>query len=115
MIRPAERVERGTLTVNERLLLHLLECSANRDVMDAPFALTQEGIAQALGIRVNHVSRAVKALQSQRCVTESTAHIHGEARKRKVYMISHEGLTAASPSRASSGGGPRRSRMSAGP
>ncbi|TLZ55291.1 MAG: hypothetical protein E6K17_05905 [Methanobacteriota archaeon] len=95
MIRPAERVERGTLTVNERLLLHLLECSANRDVMDAPFALTQEGIAQALGIRVNHVSRAVKALQSQRCVTESTAHIHGEARKRKVYMISHEGLTAA--------------------
>ena len=95
MIRPAQRVDRRTLTVNERLLLHLLECSANRDVMDAPFALTQEGIARALGIRVNHVSRAVKALQGQRAVTEATAHVHGEARKRKVYMISHEGLTAA--------------------
>jgi len=95
MIRPAQRVDRRTLTVNERLLLHLLECSANRDVMDAPFALTQEGIARALGIRVNHVSRAVKGLQGQRAVTESTAHVHGEARKRKVYMISHEGLTAA--------------------
>ena len=83
--------------MNERLLLHLLESSANRDVVDAPFALTQEGIAQALGIRVNHVSRSVKALQAQRCVTESTAHIHGEARKRKVYLISHEGLTAAQP------------------
>ena len=95
MIRPAQRVDRRTLTVNERLLLHLLECSANRDVMDAPFALTQEGIARALGIRVNHVSRAVKGLQGQRAVTESSAHVHGEARKRKVYMISHEGLTAA--------------------
>jgi hypothetical protein len=95
MIRPAERVDRRTLTVNERLLLHLLECSANRDVMEAPFSLTQEGIAQALAIRVNHVSRAVKGLQAQRLVTESTAHVHGEARKRKVYMISHEGLAAA--------------------
>jgi len=95
MIRPAERVDRHTVTVNERLLLHLLECSSNRDVMDAPFALTQEGIARALGIRVNHVSRAVKALQEQRCVTESTAHVHGESRKRKVYQISHEGLAAA--------------------
>ncbi len=95
MIRPGERLDRHTVTVNERLLLHLWECSSNREVMDAPFALTQEGIAQALGIRVNHVSRAVKALQEQRCVTESTAHVHGESRKRKVYMISHEGLTAA--------------------
>ncbi len=95
MIRPEERVDRHSVTVNERLLLHLLECSSNRDVMDAPFALTQEGIAQALGIRVNHVSRAVKALQEQRCVTESTAHVHGESRKRKVYLINHEGLTAA--------------------
>ncbi len=94
-MRPGERVDRHTVTVNERLLLHLLECFANRDVMDAPFALTQEGIARALGIRVNHVSRAVKALQSQRCVTESTAHVHGESRKRKVYLISHEGLAAA--------------------
>ena len=53
MISTAQRVDRRTLTVNERLLLHLLECSANRDVMDAPFALTQEGIARALGIRVS--------------------------------------------------------------
>src|SRR5436190_11772979 len=95
MIRSGEAMDRHTVTVNERLLLHLWECSSNRDVMDAPFALTQEGIAQALGIRVNHVSRAVKALQEQRCVTESTAHVHGESRKRKVYLISHEGLTAA--------------------
>src|SRR5205809_766889 len=95
MIRSGEAMDRHTVTVNERLLLHLWECSSNREVMDAPFALTQEGIARALGIRVNHVSRAVKALQEQRCVTESTAHVHGESRKRKVYLISHEGLTAA--------------------
>jgi DNA-binding MarR family transcriptional regulator/energy-coupling factor transporter ATP-binding protein EcfA2 len=95
MIRLAERVDRRTLTVNERALLHIFERSANKDLADAPFALTQQGIARALRIRVNHVSRAVKTLEAQHCLTEAIARVRGEVRKRKVYLISHEGHAAA--------------------
>jgi len=95
MIRFSERVDQRTLTVNERTLLHLYERSVNKDLADAPFALTQQGIARALRIRVNHVSRAVKTLEEQKCLTETTARVRGEVRKRKVYLISHEGHAAA--------------------
>ena len=95
MVKFGERVDRHTLTINERVLLHIHERSTARGVLEAPFPLTQQGIARALGMRVNHVSRAVKALQAQNCVTEQTARVRGEVRKRKVYLISHEGHAAA--------------------
>lgn len=95
MVKFGEKVDRHTLTINERVLLHIYERSTTRGILEAPFPLTQQGIARALGMRVNHVSRAVKTLQSQSCVTEQTARVRGEVRKRKVYLISHEGHTAA--------------------
>ncbi len=95
MVKFGEKVDRHTLTINERVLLHVYERSTTRGVLEAPFPLTQQGIARALGMRVNHVSRAVKTLQGQGCVTEQTARIRGEVRKRKVYLISHEGHAIA--------------------
>ena len=95
MVKFSEKVDRHTLTINERVLLHIYERSTTRGVIEAPFPLTQQGIARALGMRVNHVSRAVKSLQSQNCVTEQTARVRGEVRKRKVYLISHEGHAIA--------------------
>jgi hypothetical protein len=95
MVKFGERVDRHTLTINERVLLHIYERSTVRGVLEAPFPLTQQGIARALGMRVNHVSRAVKALQTQNFVTEQTARVRGEVRKRKVYLISHEGHAIA--------------------
>ncbi len=95
MVKFSEKVDRHTLTINERVLLHVYERSTTRGVLEAPFPLTQQGIARALGMRVNHVSRAVKSLQTQSCVTEQTARVRGEVRKRKVYLISHEGHAIA--------------------
>ena len=95
MVKFGERVDRRTLSINERVLLHIYERSTTRGAIEAPFPLTQQGIARALRMRVNHVSRAVKALQSQNCVTEGTARVRGEVRKRKVYLISHEGHATA--------------------
>ena len=95
MVKFGERVDRHTLSINERVLLHIHERSTSRAALEAPFPLTQQGIARALRMRVNHVSRAVKALQSQNCVTEGIARVRGEVRKRKVYLISHEGHATA--------------------
>ena len=95
MIRLGEHVGRGTLTVNQRALLHLFERTANKDIADAAFPLTQEGIARALRIRVNHVSRAMRTLEGQNCLSESTARVRGEVRKRKVYLITPEGHSTA--------------------
>lgn len=83
-----------TLTVNERVLLHLRESGAARESVDA-YPLTQPGIADTLGIRVNHVSRAVKQLIAQRLVAEGVGRIRGEVRKRKVYAVTPEGHALA--------------------
>jgi len=90
MVKAGEGLLPDTLTVNERVLLHLRESGASRDSVDAA-AVTQPGIAHALGIRVNHVSRAVKQLMQQRLVAESTTRVRGEVRKRKVYAVTPEG------------------------
>ena len=95
MIRLGEHVGRGTLTVNQRTLLHLFERSSNKNLADAASGITQQGIARALRIHVNHVSRAVKTLEQQNCLSEATARVRGELRKRKVYLISHEGHATA--------------------
>lgn len=95
MVKLGERVDRRTLRINERVLLHIFERSTAKASTEAPFPLTQQGIAQALRMRVNHISRAVKALEAQNCVTEATARVRGEIRKRKVYLISHEGHATA--------------------
>ena len=95
MVKFGDRVDRRTLTINERVLLHIYERSTTKAAIEAPFPLTQQGIARALRMRVNHVSRAVKALQGQNCVTEASARVRGEVRKRKVYLISHEGHATA--------------------
>ena len=83
-----------TLTVNERVLLHLRESGVARDSTDA-YLVTQPGIAEALGIRVNHVSRAVKQLIRERLISEGIARVRGEVRKRKVYAVTSEGHALA--------------------
>lgn len=94
MVKPGEALQGDTLTVNERVLLHLRESGSARDPVDAS-PLTQPGIAEALGIRVNHVSRAVKQLMEQRLVGEGTTRVRGEVRKRKVYAVTSEGHVLA--------------------
>lgn len=94
VVKAGEALQPDALTVNERVLLHLRESGVARDTVDA-YPLTQPGIAETLGIRVNHVSRAVKQLIRQRLVTEGTARIRGEVRRRKVYAVTPEGHALA--------------------
>ncbi|MBI5001061.1 MAG: AAA family ATPase [Euryarchaeota archaeon] len=82
-------------TVNERVLLHLREHSIAGERGDYPPALTQEGIAEAIGIRPNHVPRAVRRLCAEGLVGERSAHVGGFARRRKVYLLTESGHAVA--------------------
>jgi DNA-binding MarR family transcriptional regulator len=95
MVKRGERLTDKTLTANEKILVHMKESSALRDLMDAPYALTQHGISDSVGMRVNHVSRAMKALSRDGYVEESSGRVKGEIRKRKVYSLTERGASKA--------------------
>ncbi len=83
--------ERISLTVEERTQLHLLSYSRFLNHWEVPFHLTQEGIAESIGIARCNVSRAMKKILQKGLVQERTAHVKGVARKRKVYFLTHDG------------------------
>jgi DNA-binding MarR family transcriptional regulator len=95
MVKRGERLTDKTLTANEKILIHMTESSPLRGLMDAPYALTQHGISESVGIRVNHVSRAMKSLSKDGYVEESTGRVKGEIRKRKVYSLTERGASKA--------------------
>ncbi len=95
MVKRSTKLTDRTLTANERILIHLKESTPLRDVMDAPYTLTQHGISDSVGMRVNHVSRAMKTLAKDKYVEETTGRVRGEIRKRKVYNLTERGASKA--------------------
>lgn len=83
------------LTVKEKILIHLREHGRKETGGDVVFDITQEGIAEGVNIRLNHVPRAVKELIKKNYVSERTAHVRGTDRKRKAYFLTDEGLVKA--------------------
>lgn len=95
MVKRGERLYSHTLTSLEKIVIHLRESPPYRKEMGAPFSLTQQGIADSVGMRLNHVSRAVKKLKETGYVSEMTARVRGEIRKRKIYLCTQEGFSLA--------------------
>ena len=83
------------LTVNEKILIHLSDFISFRDEFNVPLDVTQDGIAEALGIRLNHVPRAVKSLLATGKISERTASVSGIKRRRKTYFLTESGLADA--------------------
>ncbi len=83
------------LTINEKILLYLLETHRAREEREAPLSITQRGIADSVGIRWNHVPRAVTQLKKLDYVYERFSHIEGKTRRQKVYFLTDEGLLSA--------------------
>lgn len=81
-----------SLSVNDRVLLHLADYMRFKDRWEAPFETTQEGMGRVLGLRQTHVSRAMQKLKELGYVDEITAHVKGGRRKRKVYFCSKDGV-----------------------
>jgi DNA-binding MarR family transcriptional regulator len=83
------------LTVNERILLHLRRYYTVQKDVEAPHAVTQKGIADAIDIRVTHVPRSVKKLEEDGLIYESVMHIKGLDKRRKAYFLTEKGMFSA--------------------
>ena len=82
-------------TVNERILLHLRRYYSVQKEVEAPQAVTQKGIADAIDIRVTHVPRSVKRLEEDGLIYESVMHIKGMDKRRKAYFLTEKGMFSA--------------------
>ena len=81
-----------SLPVDKKILLHIMEYSRYENQFEVPFAISQEGIAEAIKIRRDNVPRAMKELKTLGLVTEKVARVEGVYRKRKVYFLTDSGL-----------------------
>lgn len=85
-----------SLTVEEKILIHLIQYMNYYEQWEVPFDITQEGIAGSIGIARCNVSRAMKKLTSKEFIEEKIAHVKGAERRRKVYFLTPSGHPSAS-------------------
>ena len=83
------------LSVNERILIHLRDFSMDLENEGASMGQTQEGIGEAVGIRINHVPRATKKLLEEKYIDSQLVHIGGLKRKRKAFYLTKTGRETA--------------------
>jgi hypothetical protein len=81
-----------SLTVKEKIILHLLSYSQYSDIEEVPEDLTQQGIATWITAPRPHVSMALKDLKTKEQLTEHTSRIIQGKRKQKVYFLTPEGM-----------------------
>jgi hypothetical protein len=81
----------GSLTVGERIVLHLAQYSKYLDSYDAPLDVSQDGIAAALRISRAHAAIELKKLKDGGEVIEKLVHIKKGKTKRKVYFLTSPG------------------------
>ncbi|UCE74514.1 MAG: hypothetical protein JSV56_02095 [Methanomassiliicoccales archaeon] len=83
------------LTINDKILLYLLDNLQSKNKREAPLSITQKGIAEGVRIRWNHVPRAMLKLKNLDYVFEEISHIEGKTRRQKVYYLTDEGMLSA--------------------
>lgn len=79
------------ITVEKRILLHLLNYHNFNLKYDVPFTLTQDGIAKAVGTGRNYISNSVKKLMVKGQVRECIGHIKHQKKIQKYYVLTPEG------------------------
>jgi len=85
----------GTLTTEERTLLHLLNHQLPENNWEAPMELTQAGISAAVHVQRKHVPRTLKRLEEQNCLNTTSRHVPGARQRRRVYSLTTEGRDRA--------------------
>ncbi len=84
-------------TTEERMLLHLMRYQRYRDEKVAPYAIIQQGIAEALDIRRDYVAVVFQRIRKKdpEMIEEKIMHVIGLSRKRKVYFLTAYGYQKA--------------------
>ena len=86
---------RRYLSNRERILLHLSSYSGKLNYYNAPYALTQDGIAEAIGIGRNNVPREIKTLMENGLIEAHKARVPGLRNRRTVYVLTTRGAVEA--------------------
>lgn len=85
-----------TLTVEQRVLLHLWDTPLGDNPWEGRPELTQAGVSEAVGIARKHLPRTLKKLREKDRILEETRHVAGAKQRCRVYSLSPEGRSAAS-------------------
>ncbi len=88
---PTLRLVDVSVTVKDRILLHLLDHWGRLPRGEWPEALTQDGIAGVIGISRSHVAVTLPDLIEEQLVEDSLERVAGRARRVKVYGLTHTG------------------------
>jgi DNA-binding MarR family transcriptional regulator len=83
------------ITVNDKILVHLLEYTRYNDRPEVPREITQQGISEIVGARRSHVSLALSTLRERSLVEEKTVRVTDEVRRRKGYFLTSKGFETA--------------------
>lgn len=86
---------KSLLTVRERVILHLLAYQRYQQDPDAPATVTQEGIAEAVDVGRNNVSKIVTSMETEGIVEVHTRHVKGFSSVKKVYFLTPGGYQNA--------------------
>jgi|GEM_PF-2804358 len=83
------------LGAEKRVLLHISRYQKYENDWEVPQAITQEGIACALSMLQNNVSRLITKLEKEQKVASKLCHIKGFSRRRRAYFLTEEGKRIA--------------------
>jgi hypothetical protein len=78
-------------TIEERIVLHLIDFSKFQKEIEAPLDITQQGIASAVGIHRKHLPRSLRALRDKGFITEKPCHVPGKPQRIKAYFLTSKG------------------------
>ncbi|UCG68357.1 MAG: hypothetical protein JSV09_11125 [Thermoplasmata archaeon] len=78
-------------TIEDRILLHLLDYTKYRDEVEVPQNITQQGISEGVGIKKKHIPRAMKTMADKDLIAERTAHVSGKTQRMKTYHLTIKG------------------------
>jgi len=81
----------GTLTTEERTLLHLQHQRLPDGGWEAPAILTQAGISAAVHVQRKHIPRTLKRMESQGLLVVHQRHIPGGKQRKRVYTLTETG------------------------
>ncbi|WP_455392790.1 tetratricopeptide repeat protein [[Eubacterium] cellulosolvens] len=84
-----------SIPVQKQILLYLADFVKYKEAFEVDNAITQQGIAEVIGIRIEHVSRALKTLIDDGYLSVRSAHIQGINRKKKAFFSTEKGLKQA--------------------
>ncbi len=83
------------LTIPEKILIHLYHFRKYSDRYDYPIEMTQQGIAESIGISVTHVPRNMRKLEDEGLVVIKKGHVLGKKKRVTIYILTSKGIMKA--------------------